>query len=50
MSRTVTVIVEVAEPFAMTPVVGEAVAVVSVALMVLGSPTNTTVGCCVTTI
>src|SRR5262245_15028815 len=48
MSRTVTVIVEVAVPLATTPVAGAAVAVVSVALMLFGSPTNVTVGCCAT--
>jgi hypothetical protein len=49
-SRTVTVIVETAEPFAMTPLAGEALAVASDAVIVLGSPTNSTVGCCATTI
>src|SRR5262245_19566639 len=49
-SRTVTVIVEVAVPLAITPVVGDAVAVVRTALIVLGSPTKSTVGCWATTI
>src|SRR5262245_1939740 len=44
-SRTVTGIVDVVEPLASTPSVGAAVAVDSVPLMVLGSPTNCTVGC-----
>jgi hypothetical protein len=47
LSRTVTVIVENAVPFAITPVAGDAVAVDCKALIVLGSPTNCTVGCCV---
>src|SRR5262245_55834965 len=50
MSRTVTVIVESDEPLAITPVAGEAVAVDSAAVMVLGSPTKPTVGCWATTI
>ena len=44
-----TVIVETAVPFAMTPVSGDAVAVVSTALRLLGSPTNVTAGCCAST-
>ena len=47
-SRTVTVIVEVDVPFATTPVVGFAVAVVSAASIVEASPMNPTVGCCAT--
>jgi hypothetical protein len=49
MSSTVTVIVEIAEPFASTPVAGDADAVVRTPLMLFGSPTNCTVGCCATT-
>jgi hypothetical protein len=49
MSRTVTVIVEIATPLAMTPVAGDAVAVVRTALMLFGSATKSTVGCCATT-
>src|SRR5688572_1546027 len=48
-STTVTVTVYVAVPLATTSVVGEAVAVDSVALSVVGSNTKPTVGCCVTT-
>jgi hypothetical protein len=48
LSRTVTVIVETAVPSAITPVAGAAVAVVCSALIVLGSPTKSTVGCCAT--
>ena len=49
VSRTVTVIVEIAAPFAMTPVAGDAVAVVRTALMLFGSATNVTDGCCAST-
>src|SRR5262245_61820192 len=49
LSRTVTVIVENAVPSAITPVAGDAVAVVRVALIVVGLETNCTVGCCATT-
>jgi hypothetical protein len=49
LSRTVTVIVEMAEPSATTPVAGEALAVVRTALMLFGSATKSTVGCCATT-
>src|SRR5262245_10070499 len=48
-SRTVTVIVEIAVPSAITPVAGAAVAVVSTGLMAAGFATNCTVGCCATT-
>ena len=49
MSFTVTVMVDVSVSSATTPVVGEAVAVELAALIVAGSPTNSTVGCWVTT-
>jgi hypothetical protein len=48
-SRTVTVIVEIATPSATTPVAGAADAVDRIAVIVLGSPTKSTVGCCATT-
>ncbi len=48
-SSTVTVIVDVVLPSATTPVAGLADAVELAALMVAGSPTKPTVGCCVTT-
>src|SRR5262245_1839 len=48
-SSTVTVIVETAVPSAITPVAGDADAVDRAALMLFGSPTNNTVGCCATT-
>ena len=48
-SLTVTVMVDVSVSSATTPVVGVAVAVELAALMDEGSPTNPTVGCCVTT-
>jgi hypothetical protein len=48
-SRTVTVIVDVVEPFATTFVLGDAVAVDRAALRLFGSPAKTTAGCCVMT-